>query len=255
MYEIYGITDIGYVRENNEDGFLIQNIYCNNGQYYLKEVHEPWIAAVADGMGGEQAGEIASKIALEELAKLKLPTTDEDLQEHLFRINQKIIEYGEQNLESKGLGTTLTGLICIDDELTLFHIGDSRAYRFRDGFLKLLSQDHSLVESLYQSGKISREDKVIHPQRHILLRCLGGTDTTKISNSNVDVKKIRGKFEAGDVFLLCSDGLTDLVQDEEIESILIESLTLEQKARKLIDKANQIGGNDNITLIAVKRCT
>ncbi|KAA9023916.1 Stp1/IreP family PP2C-type Ser/Thr phosphatase [Niallia endozanthoxylica] len=249
MYEIYGLTDVGCVREHNEDGFLIQKARKNQGELHLENVEGTWIAAVADGMGGQAAGEVASELALKHLEKLELPISSEELMSYLNQINDEILAYGSKNKEAKGLGTTLTGMICNDHQLTLFHIGDSRLYRFRDGFLKQISQDHSLVEALFQQGEISREEKSRHPKRHILLRSLG----TTTNGVKADVESVRGRFESGDLFLLCSDGLNDSLTDEEIERVLGQDQSLENTAHALIQSAKQAGGEDNITVVMVRR--
>jgi PPM family protein phosphatase len=251
MYEIFGITDVGCVREHNEDAFLIQKIFKNHDEYYLKNLEGNWIAAVADGMGGQAAGEVASELALRHLANIEVPITIEELNTRVLKMNEEIVTYGDKNQLNKGLGTTLTGLICTDHQLTLYHVGDSRVYRFRDGYLKQLSQDHSLVEALYQQGQITNEEKNNHPQRHILLRSLG----LKNNKLTFDIEKIRGYFEIGDTFLICSDGLNVALIDEKIESILTQYVCepLEQLARQLIMQAKEVGGEDNITVVAIRR--
>jgi serine/threonine protein phosphatase PrpC len=251
MYEVYAITDTGRVRQHNEDGFLFKNVYRNEGEYADSNVTGDWWAAVADGMGGEAAGEIASVLALRRLAGLSVPPEVGELQQCGLDIHKEIVRYGEAHPACKGLGTTLVGLACIDRRITVFYIGDSRAYRFRDGFLKPLTRDHSLVEWLYETGQITREEKGTHQKKHVLLTCLGGSTGRGIPSLEVEV--MRGTFEIGDLFLLCSDGVTDYVEEAKIEEIMGRFHRLSDIGCTLVEQANQAGGCDNSTALLIRR--
>ena len=161
MYKIYGLTDVGKVREMNEDGFVLNDVLINDGDYY-DVVETNFIAAICDGMGGEKSGELASFLALEAFVTSQI-TSKEDIQNIVNeKIQQALFDHMEVNPETKGMGTTIAGILCKEHNITVFHIGDSRVYRFRDGFIKQLTKDHSLVEMLYETGQISYEEKRIH---------------------------------------------------------------------------------------------
>jgi len=251
MYEIYGITHNGAVRNHNEDCFLINRHVANSGGCHISLPDElPILIAVADGVGGCNAGEIASHLALTLLSQLRLPIGDQSLVEYVKQINEEIYEYGNQNPSAKGLATTLTMFSVSDDQITTLSIGDSRIYRYRDGFLKQITKDHSLVQALFEAGEITREEMFTHPQRNIVLQSLGGNQDN--TNLEVDVQHLRGHFENRDIFIVCSDGLSDLVNDNDIESILNQSSSLTQAASSLVQKANDNGGRDNITVVGVE---
>lgn len=245
MYEFYAVTDRGCIRDNNEDGFLVQHYYSKEGEFYLHLEHPSWKIAVADGMGGAEAGEIASSMTLKHLQQYQKPINEEAIKE----INQSILNYGESQSQHRGLGTTLTGLTNENGELTFFHVGDSRLYRFRDGFLKQLSHDHSLVESLFQTGQIRRDEKRDHEKKHVILSCLG-MDHARLK---IEIDTVRGAFELEDLFLLCSDGLSDMLTDEQMEEVLKDNKPIREKAQTLVEQAKLRGGEDNLTIILVRK--
>lgn len=249
MYEVIGITHKGHVRTNNEDSFMLNQEIVINGSLE-KVLAAPFLAAVADGMGGQNAGEVAANIALEELANEPLPATEMEIRQRLEQeIQQKLYSYMRENAATSGMGATIAGILVGEAEETLiFHIGDSRVYRYRDGFLKALTSDHSLVEMLFQTGQITYEEKRQHPKRHIVLRSLGQKDV------KADIKGLSQPHEKEDVFLICSDGLSDLVTEEEIEDILHPGTkkSLREQGEALIAAALEQGGTDNITIILVK---
>jgi protein phosphatase len=214
-------------------------------------VEGDFIAAVADGMGGANAGGIASRMALDGLARIRLPVTDEELEGIIRELHHNILAYGSSHPEASGLGTTLTGIVCMNDKITVFNVGDSRVYRYRDGILKQLTKDHSLVQALYDSGRISREEMFYHPQKNIVLQSLGGTTTE--DRIQVDVETIRGLFEPNDILLLCSDGLSDMLREEEIEEILLSNMVINDAAQSLVARLNEHGGHDNITVVIAVR--
>jgi protein phosphatase len=221
-------TDTGRQRRDNEDSMLAR---------------AP-VFVVADGMGGAQAGEVASQIAIDAFRQ-GLPdsgTPEERLATRAREANQRIHEISRAEHERAGMGTTLTAAYLDDSNLAIAHVGDSRAYLFRDGSLKRLTQDHSLVDELVRQGKLTEAQAAEHPQRSIITRALGPEPT-------VDVDTWTYPVRAGDVLLLCSDGLTSMISEERVAQILASSPTIEQAAQTLIDEANEAGGRDNITVV------
>jgi serine/threonine protein phosphatase PrpC len=202
------------------------------------------VFVVADGMGGAQAGEVASRIAVEAFEQ-GLPedgTPAERLAARAKEANRRIYDLSQAAQERAGMGTTLTAAYLDDSELAIAHVGDSRAYLFRGGELKRLTQDHSLVEELKARGKLTEEQAAEHPQRSIITRALGPEPTVEVDTWNYPVK-------AGDVLLLCSDGLTSMLSEDRVAAILRDADTLQHAAQSLIDEANEAGGRDNITVV------
>jgi serine/threonine protein phosphatase PrpC len=221
-------TDTGRQRRGNEDSSL---------------AHPP-VFVVADGMGGAQAGEVASQIAVEAFAQ-GLPddgTPEERLAVRVQEANRRIYEVSRAEHERAGMGTTLTAALLDDGHVAIAHVGDSRAYLFRDGALQRLTKDHSLVGELVRQGKLTEEQAEEHPQRSIITRALGPEPT-------VDVDTWTYAVRADDVLLLCSDGLTSMVSEELIAEILGTTDPLDHKADQLIAEANAAGGRDNITVV------
>ena len=220
-------SDVGRQRSGNEDNYFVQ---------------AP-LFVLADGMGGAQAGEVASEIAIEAF-RGGLP--DGQVEESLVAViedaNAKVHEKANEVPEYRGMGTTCTVAYVADDEVVLAHVGDSRAYLLRDGELTKLTRDHSLVGELVDRGKVTEEEALTHPQRSVITRAVGPEPTVK-----VDAERIAAR--AGDVFLLCSDGLTDMIRDREVHRILTAVDGLEKAGRNLISAANHAGGRDNITVI------
>ncbi|MGH3044433.1 MAG: Stp1/IreP family PP2C-type Ser/Thr phosphatase [Gaiellaceae bacterium] len=224
-----GRTDAGRVRRRNEDSFVL----------------DPPIFAVADGMGGAQAGEVASRLAAAAFREYH----DADRLEPAERVeaiiqeaNRRIYERARTDAEASGMGTTVTAAILTNGRVSIGHVGDSRAYRIRTGELEQLTEDHSLVADLMRSGRLTPEEADAHPQRSVITRALG-------TDAEVDVDKVTVDVEPGDVFLLCSDGLTTMVPEEEILRIAQEAGTLDEIARGLVRAANSGGGEDNITVV------
>ena len=224
-----GRTDAGRVRRRNEDSFVL----------------DPPLFAVADGMGGAQAGEVASRLAAAAFREYH----DADRLEPAERVeaiiqeaNRRIFERARTDAEASGMGTTVTAAILTNGRVSIGHVGDSRAYRIRNGELEQLTEDHSLVADLMRSGRLTPEEADAHPQRSVITRALG-------TDAEVDVDKVTVDVEPGDVFLLCSDGLTTMVPEEEILRIAQEAGTLDEIARGLVRAANSGGGEDNITVV------
>jgi PPM family protein phosphatase len=224
-------TDTGRQRNANEDSYFASTP----------------VFVVADGMGGAQAGEVASRIATGAFEEMGEPTGGAEgrLEEIAQDANREIHELAQRDSSRAGMGTTLTAALLSDDEVALGHVGDSRAYVLRDGELKRLTKDHSLVEELRRQGRLTHEEAEEHPQRSIITRALGPEPKVKVDTMTVPAK-------TGDVFLLCSDGLTTMVPDERIKEILTDSRTLRGAVNKLVDEANQGGGRDNITAVAFR---
>jgi PPM family protein phosphatase len=225
-----GASDTGRKRRRNEDSYVIA----------------PPLFAVADGMGGAQAGEIASK-----LAAAALEDTDpgglsgEDRVMSLIQeANRRVYERSNEDPAASGMGTTITAALVEDGSVTIGHVGDSRAYRYRDGRLEQLTDDHSLVNELMKSGKLSPAEAETHPQRSVITRALG-------TDPDVDVDSMTLETQPGDVFLLCSDGLTTMVDDDDILETLEQYRNdLDRATKSLVSAANRGGGEDNITVIA-----
>ena len=221
-------TDTGRQRRENEDSAYVR---------------AP-VFVVADGMGGAQAGEVASQIAVETFEQ-GLPdagTPEERLADRVRDANHRIYDRSRTEQGREGMGTTLTAAYLDGSELALAHVGDSRAYLFRDGQLTRLTQDHSLVDELVRQGKLTEEQAAEHPQRSIITRALGPEPEVEVDTFNYPA-------QAGDVLLLCSDGLTSMITEERIAEILRSAPTLEEAGDRLIDEANEAGGRDNITVV------
>jgi PPM family protein phosphatase len=224
-----GRTDPGRKRRRNEDAFVL----------------EPPLFAVADGMGGAQAGEVASRLAaaaFREFHEADELEPDERLRALVQEANRRIYDRARADTGATGMGTTLTAALLEDEQVTIGHVGDSRAYRLREGQLEQLTEDHSLVADLMRSGRLTPEEAETHPQRSVITRALG-------TDREVDVDTMTVEASPGDVFLLCSDGLTTMVADEEILDLVAGADSLEQAAKALVKAANKGGGEDNVTVV------
>ena len=205
---------------------------------------QPPVFVVADGMGGAQAGEVASRIAVDAFAD-GLPdqgSPEERLATVARAANRRIYDLSREQSERAGMGTTLTAAFLGESDLAIAHVGDSRAYLFRDGELTRLTQDHSLMAELIKRGKLTEEEAADHPQRSIITRALGPEPEVAVDTWTYPVR-------AGDVILLCSDGLTSMISEAQVKEIVGSSQSLERTAQTLIDEANRAGGRDNITVI------
>lgn len=240
LYKACGISDIGKVRKNNEDVWAdLSEINC-----YL----------LADGMGGHQAGEVAAKETVDSLCralrknlKAKNKTLDEVLkvvENAIHSVNQHVYKLGRSATELKGMGTTLC-LLCLHPEGAIYaHVGDSRIYRLRDQKLKLLTEDHSLFSELSQSGKIGNVERGDFHYKNIITRAVG---TEPNLNPSIAVDEI----QENDLFLLCSDGLSDLLSLSEMETILNRCPSLSMAASELVSLSKNKGGHDNVTVLLV----
>jgi protein phosphatase len=222
-------TDTGRQRRGNEDAFYAR---------------AP-LFAVADGMGGAQAGEVASHLAVEVLEQ-GLPegagSIEERLRARVSEANVRIMESAQADDARAGMGTTLTVAYVGEDDLTVAHVGDSRLYRLRDGTFERLTDDHSLVEELVRQGKLTPEEADEHPQRSIITRALGAEE-------GVEADSATWAGRQDDVYLICSDGLTSMVAEARVAEILAGASSLAAAGRALIDAANDAGGRDNITVV------
>nr|MBA2505333.1 Stp1/IreP family PP2C-type Ser/Thr phosphatase [Thermoleophilaceae bacterium] len=230
IVEEAALTDVGRQRSANEDAYFAT---------------APMFA-VADGMGGAQAGEVASSMAVESIGGWQDGGSPEDaLREVIEDANRRIHELSRSDESRAGMGTTLTAVVAGEHDISIGHVGDSRAYLFRDDELTRLTDDHSLVEELRKQGKITAEEAETHPQRSIITRALG-------PEGHVEVETFSAPAKAGDLYLLCSDGLTSMVGDPRIGEILRGGSSLESTARQLVDEANANGGRDNVTVVVFR---
>jgi protein phosphatase len=223
-------TDTGRQRHANEDSHLARSP----------------MFVVADGMGGAQAGEVASRIAAESFdGGVGEGSPEEELAGIAREANRRIFDLARSDPNRAGMGTTLTGALVSGDEVSIVHVGDSRAYLLRDGELRRLTRDHSLVEELRRRGQLTTEEAEEHPQRSVITRALG-------PEPEVELDVHTHQARAGDVFLLCSDGLTSMVREDRLREILVSSPTLGNAADRLVREANERGGRDNITVVCFR---
>jgi protein phosphatase len=231
------ISDVGRKRQKNEDSYLVND--------------ELQLFIVADGMGGHAGGEYASRIAITTIEEkfLEAPADQRSKADHLMEAaiklaGNKIVQKAEEDRALRGMGTTVTALVVEDKKAILGHVGDSRAYLFRDGILEQMTEDHSLVNEQLKSGLINEEEARTHQFKNIITRSLGVTP-------DVEVDVISKKLKAGDVILLCSDGLSNLVEATEMEKELRDRETV-LAAKSMVDLANKRGGDDNITTVVIE---
>ena len=227
--ESVGKTDPGRVRRRNEDAFVV----------------DPPLFAVADGMGGAQAGEVASRLAaaaFREYREADELVPEERVAAIIKEANRRIYDRARTDSEVSGMGTTVTAALLGDGRIVIGHVGDSRAYRIRDGRLEQLTEDHSLVADLMRSGRLTPEEAEGHPQRSVITRALG-------TDPDVDVDTLVVEAEAVDLFLLCSDGLSTMVSDADVLQTVERAGTLDEAARDLVRAANSGGGEDNVTVV------
>jgi protein phosphatase len=239
----YGISDRGLVRKNNEDAW--------------KSLPSHKFYVLADGMGGHQAGEIAANEAVENLSlsirkmfssQRKENTEPEQIVSHLYYAIQDancwVKQLSEENLDFKGMGTTLCCFLLHKDTLVYAHVGDSRIYRYKYQ-LEQLSEDHSLKNHLFKKGKLTLENMERYPYKNRITRAIGTQHMVHPDVSFISV-------EAGDIFFLCSDGLTDHLSNLEIEKIISQNLSIQETTESLVDAAKMKGGRDNITVVMIK---
>lgn len=235
--EFSAMTDVGRQRQNNEDNYFVyQNEKLFGGM-------------VADGMGGHNAGEVASKMAVDLIKHYIICNYDPSMDymeitemiRTAFQIANREIYRGSQTEEHKGMGTTATLALVYDKKLIISHIGDSRCYAFSDGTIKQLTNDHSFVGELLRSGQITEHDAQNHPNKNMITRALG---VEAFAKADINISAYNGE-----TVLLCSDGLTNMISDRQIAEILMTSNNPDSAIHKMIELANKKGGNDNITVV------
>jgi PPM family protein phosphatase len=240
MYRVvsFGRTDTGLRRTNNEDAFYVDQ--------------QLGICALADGMGGAAAGELASQLFADtarEVFSVHTANSEEqqlDLLQRTYELaNERILDHVREHPGHAGMGCTAELVRFYEQKFVLGHVGDSRTYLFRNGEFKQLTRDHSLVQDQLDLGLITPEEARKHRLRNVILRAVGTKEA-------LAVDFIRGRLLPGDIFLLCSDGLTDMLEDDSIHQVLAVSTTIGQKVDKLVEMAKSAGGNDNITVILSK---
>lgn len=236
----FSITDVGRKRQMNQD-------YIYSSENAVGSL--PNLFIVADGMGGHKAGDFASRCCVETVVETiknsKLKTPIGILDEAIQNANEKIIEQSESNSELEGMGTTIVAVTVIDSDAYIANIGDSRLYLI-DEDIKQITEDHSLVEAMVRTGEIDKEEARVHPNKNIITRAVGTNHLVSADYFEVCVKP-------EDILLLCSDGLSNMLEDEEIFSIVKKySSILEETGNHLVEQANEHGGKDNIGIVLVK---
>ena len=245
----FGLTHVGRQRQHNEDSFRVED----HARLFM----------VADGMGGHAAGEIASRIAVESITEFITQTKEDDgtwphaydeqfsrttnrLMAAVRLANTRVLEAMRKDARLRGMGTTVVACMADEVKMSVAHVGDSRAYMIRDGQLSRITNDHSWVFEQVQAGMLTEAEAEKHPLRNVITRALGGALQVTPDASEIEAK-------AGDVFLLCSDGLTGMVPESEILRVVTSSSgDLEKACRQLIDAANERGGLDNVTAVLVE---
>ncbi|MEJ2398893.1 MAG: Stp1/IreP family PP2C-type Ser/Thr phosphatase, partial [Gammaproteobacteria bacterium] len=240
---MYGLTDVGLSREHNEDS--------------ISWDIELGLVMLADGMGGHNAGEIASELAVTairdalldvltpDMVESKLIKCEEAVREAVIYANEDIHEQANHRIECAGMGTTVVLTLFHEDKVTYAHVGDSRIYRLRNGEFKQLTLDHSLVQEMIDNGYLSQEEAMVSSSRNLITRALGIAP-------NVEVDVTTETLDIDDVYLMCSDGLSDLLTEQDMAKILVTQRdNLGDAAQYLVDMANERGGTDNISVILV----
>ena len=224
-----GLTDTGRRRLQNEDAFV-----C-----------EPPLFAVADGMGGAQAGELASSLAAGAIEERAAGLRGEEAVAALVReANARIFQHALSTPTAAGMGTTTT-LVLVDEKagtLTLGHVGDSRAYLIRDGALEQITADHSLVAEMVRTGRLTEQEAAVHPHRSVITRALGTEPTVEVDTQTIPIAP-------GDVVMLCSDGLSSMLTDTRIRQLALEDTAPDVMCERLVEAANRAGGEDNVTVV------
>lgn len=247
--EVAGETNVGMKRNHNEDNFSI--------------IEESGLYVVADGMGGHASGEVASKMAVDSLKDFFQSTTADPESTWPYKMdrgkgyeenrlitgiklaNLRIFETAQRDARQRGMGTTLVALFAVEDGVYVAHVGDSRIYRVRDGKIEQLTEDHSLLNDYIKMKRLTPEEIANFPHKNVIVRALGMKDTVKVDT----------RFEKpmeNDIYLLCSDGLSGPVTDEQILEICTSAPDIKVAASKLIEKANENGGPDNITVVLAR---
>ncbi|MBD9105269.1 Stp1/IreP family PP2C-type Ser/Thr phosphatase [bacterium] len=236
------LTDAGKVRSHNEDSVII-----------VRNQNDDYLLAVADGMGGHRCGEVASSIAISYLGKhfqetfrnMNKEDAVEWIRQSVKEINRLIFNHAEEHPESKGMGTTLVLAISTNDYVLFGNIGDSSGFAMKDNHIHKITYDHTLVNLLVTAGELTEEQAKDHPKRNVLMKALGANDPVEIDIFDCDI-------EVSDI-LLCSDGLTNMLDQESIERVLLSDYSVEDKVIRLIKKAINRGGTDNVSVAYLER--
>lgn len=253
MYlEAVALCDVGRVRQNNEDNYYIQGkVRQNLAQQKAEETFmgtaNQSLFAVADGMGGESDGEVASLVAVQSLRSCSLEEICDEAYNAVMEANEMICNEIMRK-GGKRMGSTLTALYIDEDKAVVCNIGDSRAYLMREGVLTQISEDHTIVQQMVNMGAITKEEARTHKKRHVLSQNIGIFPDELVIEPTFSEEI---ELQDGDLFLLCSDGLTDMVTDDEINEILGKGSVYEQ-GKKLVERALTNGGRDNVTVVLVK---
>lgn len=249
LYYCCGICDMGTVRDNNEDAFLLGKTVVSEPGRFECTLDAPFFAAVADGVAGKLSGEVASRLALKSLAQTRI-TPELDLNARLLAVHKKLRSYGKSHKNAENMQTTLC-LLTITDEngLMIANVGDSRMYSYINGEVRQLTRDQSLVQLLYEAGRISHEERHGHAQKNIILPAMGNTVTLPKPEISLKPEGI----PLGGTIIICSDGLSDYLTAAEIEEQLAEPMKLLKRLKKLVESAKAKGSPDNITVAAVSR--
>ncbi len=238
----YYITDTGKVRTHNEDSVMI-----------VKNLSGEHLMVVADGMGGHKAGEVASSIVVngltDEFKKLETIGEKQDavnwIRKKVSELNDSIFRYTEEFKESKGMGTTLVLCVVTDDYILFGNVGDSSGFVLKNNVLYKVTKDHTLVNLLVESGELTEEEAVNHPRKNVLMRALGANNPIDVDIFDVDTES--------EAILLCSDGLTNMLDKNQIEKVLTSDIQVEEKIVKLIKKSNLRGGTDNVSIAYLEK--
>lgn len=236
-------THVGMIRDNNQDA------------YYISSRESFPLFIIADGMGGHKAGEIASNMAIEIISQrlekyfnnlaLDDDTIEGEIKSSIYEANKKIYQKSLEDERFSGMGTTVTLAYRVNEKIYIGHVGDSRAYLLRKDELSQVTEDHSLVEELIRNGSISREEARNHPQRNIITRAVGTSE--EIESDLIVIEKMEN-----DILLLCTDGLTNMLDNDEIKGALLNKDNLQMACEYLVKLSNDKGGFDNITILAAK---
>uniref|UniRef100_UPI003FF01480 Stp1/IreP family PP2C-type Ser/Thr phosphatase n=1 Tax=Roseburia sp. TaxID=2049040 RepID=UPI003FF01480 len=236
----FSMTDVGIRRESNQDYMYTSETAVGN---------LPNLFLLADGMGGHAAGDYASRFTVEKVAELVGKSTFTEpvaiLKQAISEANALLLAEADKDVSRQGMGTTLVTATIIDDRMYVSNVGDSRLYLVSDDKMIQVTRDHSLVEEMVRLGEMDKEDAKVHPDKNIITRAVGVLPEVSADFFEVEL-------EPGDMILMCSDGLTNMVRDEEIRQIILGQRDIVEKAEKLVETANKNGGRDNITVVLIE---
>lgn len=241
MFEIACIVDAGACQKDNDDRALVNSTIIVDGSY--NTTADEVIAIVCDGVGGENFGSVAANIIVDYFSNIGLKSLSvEEIKEHIKRANSKLVEHQNKDSAYKRMATTIAGISIFNDDIVAFNVGDSKIYKYREPYISQLSIDHTLVEELKGLNiEISEEHK------HVITRCLGG------ENSDPFVYEKKDSIMKDDVLLLCSDGISDVISEIELEDVISKKMNILEMCKYLINTAIEKGSNDNITIMIIRR--